>query len=447
MSMGFTKSHSISVGANIVYWIESNACVMAGTQQQLASPARVSIYEYYRGLNHKMDNMEINLPKTQYRSLFQMACQFRHLLMMKRAGRGHIPNGIKTTEPGELALQCIACPRPGENLPDGWESMPQSEQYINHPILAVDANFRLRSVKKSTEENDPGLHMGLVFFVDHDKYIQHMQKYASQKDICCLDCISSCSGFQTLAHAETKNTHGLRATGVGICVYARHEHVLPLVAGDLQVGERYCNMDYIAGSATQSFNDAKEIFYSYDIACQWKVNLHTHMKKIPKHTQIHDDMALDFGIPKLHCKAHKYACQCLYSMNLRHRLGCTCGKEIERTWDDMNPCVASMKEMGPGARHDTIDDQFGGHNWRKETRLDVYDWYDFRQAAAHTVFTESLPQDKNWVEEWTVMVEKWEANDSAPNPYFKEAKYASEAVVKHRLKERDRKILQAPGVV
>ncbi len=35
-----------------------------------------------------------------------------------------------------------------------------------------------------------------------------------------------------LAHAETKNTHGLRATGVGICVCAQHEHVLLLAADE-----------------------------------------------------------------------------------------------------------------------------------------------------------------------------------------------------------------------
>ncbi len=56
-------------------------------------------------------------------------------------------------------------------------------RYINHPIVAVDANFRLRNVRKSTEENDPGLHMGLAYFVDHYKYIQHIRKYVSQKDV------------------------------------------------------------------------------------------------------------------------------------------------------------------------------------------------------------------------------------------------------------------------
>lgn len=50
--------------------------------------------------------------------------------------------------------------------------------------------------------------------------------------------ISSCSGFHTLVHAESKNNKGLRAMGVGMCVCARHECVLPTAVGDLQVGER-----------------------------------------------------------------------------------------------------------------------------------------------------------------------------------------------------------------
>ncbi|KAK0183968.1 hypothetical protein F5146DRAFT_1006956 [Armillaria mellea] len=146
----------------------------------------------------------------------------------------------------------------------------------------------------------------------------------------------------------------LWAIGMGICMCARHEHVLPLAAGDLQVGERYCNMDYITGSTTQTFNDTKEIF--------------------------------------------------IYA--------------------------SLTKEMGPGTCHDMINDQFSSHNWRKETCLGhlLHEYQDCavhqfnHQMSAHTIFTESLPQDKNWASEWTVMVEKWEVNDMAPNPYFKKVK-------------------------
>lgn len=51
--------------------------------------------------------------------------------------------------------------------------------------------------------------------------------------------ISTCSGFQTLAHAETKNTAGLRCTGIAMCICSRHEFVRPNGVGDLQKGERY----------------------------------------------------------------------------------------------------------------------------------------------------------------------------------------------------------------
>ena len=51
--------------------------------------------------------------------------------------------------------------------------------------------------------------------------------------------ISTCSGFKTLAHAETKFSGGMRSTCVGMCICARHEFVQVNGVGDLQKGERY----------------------------------------------------------------------------------------------------------------------------------------------------------------------------------------------------------------
>ncbi|PBK66563.1 hypothetical protein ARMSODRAFT_977475 [Armillaria solidipes] len=290
--------------------------------------------------------------------------------------RGHVLNGIATTEAGHLSLHCLSCPRLGFNLPKDWKTATPKEE-------------RMSNCDKSNVETDPGLHTGLAYFVNYEDYLAH---------------ISSCSGFRTLVHVESKCNKGLHATGIGICVCTRHEMVLPLMVGDLQVGERYCNMDYIAGSASKAYDGCDEIFLSYDIACQWKAKLRDRMKKLPAKAQFRDDMVLDFGVPKLHCKAHKYACQCQFSMNLKRGVARTDGEGVEQTWDDMNTCTSSTKEMGPGARHDTIDDQFGGHNWRKITST-----------------------DKNWAQEWTKQVEAWESNYEVPNPYFKEAKLQEDA--------------------
>lgn len=56
---------------------------------------------------------------------FQCAIrQWRHLHLLKRAGRAHDPAGIEATQEGELAVECPACPHPERNLPEGWESSP-----------------------------------------------------------------------------------------------------------------------------------------------------------------------------------------------------------------------------------------------------------------------------------------------------------------------------------
>ncbi len=50
--------------------------------------------------------------------------------MMKCAGHGLVYNGIATSAAGALAIRCISCPHPDENLPEGWQSVPKEEKYV-----------------------------------------------------------------------------------------------------------------------------------------------------------------------------------------------------------------------------------------------------------------------------------------------------------------------------
>lgn len=50
---------------------------------------------------------------------------WRHLKMLKRAGRGHDPDGVDATQPGSLAVECPACPHDGRNLPENWQAAPK----------------------------------------------------------------------------------------------------------------------------------------------------------------------------------------------------------------------------------------------------------------------------------------------------------------------------------
>ena len=41
------------------------------------------------------------------------------------------------------------------------------------------------------------------------------------------------------------------------------------------------------------------------------------------------------------------------------------GEEVETTWSFTNALGPSVREMAPGARHDTLNDQWNGWNFQK----------------------------------------------------------------------------------
>lgn len=130
----------------------------------------------------------------------------------------------------------------------------------------------------------------------------------------------------------------------------------------------YCNMDWVLLSALQSFALAT-LYIIYDIACQFKIHFKERMSQVPAKLQLPAGLEPRFAIPKCHCPAHKQECQTPHSLNLMPGVGRTDGEGIERDWSSLNPIANSTKEMGPGFRHDTIDDHLAHHNWRKLVSL------------------------------------------------------------------------------
>jgi hypothetical protein len=91
---------------------------------KLALTTKASTYDFYHTIEKMTNNTGVNMPKFRYKALFQMSMQWRHLKLLKWGGRAHDPDGVMATKPGELAVLCPSCPRPGINLPDGWEDAP-----------------------------------------------------------------------------------------------------------------------------------------------------------------------------------------------------------------------------------------------------------------------------------------------------------------------------------
>ena len=97
---------------------------------KFALTMKASTYDFYRGLEKLTNNTGIGLPDNRYRPLLRMAIQWRHLKLLKWAGRGHDPAKVDATEPGQLAIKCPSCPHRGINLPKDFENVPEAYRFV-----------------------------------------------------------------------------------------------------------------------------------------------------------------------------------------------------------------------------------------------------------------------------------------------------------------------------
>ncbi|KAJ7315783.1 hypothetical protein DFH08DRAFT_917665 [Mycena albidolilacea] len=323
-------------------------------------------------------------------------------------------NDGRSPVPGELALRCRACPQPGRNLPEGYKYFL---------FIAQDCNFRLINRNVGSVGKDPILNDGCGYFVNHEKYTEFLSAHVSEAEI------SSCSGFQAMFLANRKRVKGLRTTGVGGVTCARHNMWRPNGIGDLQLGERYSNMDFILRSALLNFI----IFYlilSYDIACQYGKNFWSRMKEMPEWmTFLVETARVWFKVPNFHLPPHQPACHSPFSFHYMWGAGRTHGETVEQNWEFTNGAAASTKMMGLGTRASTLEDLFGFHNWRRtvawrrlfpkrmaenikegQVHRDAFEAFD---SALREAAPEMVVGWEKWVHEW----ESRQHKDGTESPF------------------------------
>ncbi|KAJ7794073.1 hypothetical protein B0H14DRAFT_3497397 [Mycena olivaceomarginata] len=366
--------------------------------QLLNCMGKLSAYDFLRGLEMCTNHDGLDKPPDRRKPFMHIMRQWREVKRMKRFKRGHLAGGARATSQGELALQCRACPQPGWNLPENWENIDPFYRFIYCVFLAMDANFRLSNRNVSTELADPIWGDGFGFFCrreGEDGYKSHIAKHASEQEI------SNCSGFQAMFMANTKRGNGM---------------------GDLQVGERYCNMDFLLLSVLLGFQMLL-LAVSYDIACQYYVNFWQRMERMPGEwwLKLRRDYVI-WKVPNFHLPPHKPWCHSPFSFHFMRGAGMTTGEGVEQNWAFSNGAAGSTRLMGPGARHATLEDVFGFHNYDRTLamrrilakRLAVGIKEGLRHQAVFDGFSNGLEESRPaLVAEWKEQVLAWEA---IPNP-------------------------------
>ncbi|KAJ7042214.1 hypothetical protein C8F04DRAFT_946055 [Mycena alexandri] len=324
---------------------------------------KISAYDFVRSLELLSNND--GLETDRRRAFRAIVRQYRMMELHKRGARGHQDSGVKGTRQGELAEpRCRMCPVPEVNIPEdydkiNWDEEPEDQRYKYFLELAQDANFKLINRNVSTEERDPIVDDGTGFFCNRKEYSEHIRQHVDEDEI------SSCSGFQAMFLANAKRIKGLRVTGLGGVTCARHNMWRPNGIGDLQMGERYCNMDFLFFSALLGYV-WMYIILSYDIACQFSKNIWTRMEKLPAKYHLKIDLKnVRWAVPNFHLPAHKKGCHSPFSFHWLWGAGRTHGETVEQNWEFLNGIAPSTKMMGLGARHTALDGLFSFHNWRR----------------------------------------------------------------------------------
>ena len=165
------------------------------------------------------------------------------------------------------------------------------------------------------------------------------------------------------------------------------------------------------------------------------------MAEFPEEMQIPDTTQVDVAIPGWHINAHGAKCRNNFNLSYTTGAGRTTGEDIETTWAGTNALAPSVREMGPAARHDTLNDHWNGWNFRKvvgfrKTVLCSRFYHCSLTFLTGTLFLKRFNDAFNlsakqtdifnqfsstfspaMIKKWESMVTAWEANPKAPNPY------------------------------
>ncbi|KAJ7059326.1 hypothetical protein C8F01DRAFT_1255022 [Mycena amicta] len=380
----------------------------------------LSAHDYVGTLERLMDPTLLGSTPDRYKAFSRMARQFKFLKRAKRAGVAHDMRKMENVAPGGLAVRCWACPHVDFNLPVGWESCGKDDEFLYSLMLAIDANFRLKNRIRGNEKHDPSLGPGWGYFVESEAYKDHLRDYVAESDV------SSCIAFAALMQKDTHLTTGLRVSGVGGCVCARHGVVCAQGFGDLQKGERYANMDYILLHALRDVR-VRHLVLSYDIACQWKIHLRERVLKITNDAGLLPDLSnfhIQFGLPVWHAAAHELPCQAAMSLSHAAGVGCTDGEGIERTWAILNPISFATKEMGEGNRLDSIEDKVDHMSFEKNVgegdtlgrKLVIAVAERDKQIAEFVTIDRGIEPELR--REWKQQITDWLSDETKPNPYI-----------------------------
>ena len=136
-----------------------------------------------------------SISQDRYKELLRVSREWNDLQNRKRAGFAHDPQLAAENKPGSLAVFCPACPQPGINLPVNWKQDQLPWRFMR--VMMLDGCFKADHLAMNSK-NDICLADGLMFWVGHDKYQEHLLKARESQEVLPPLFLSHCNSFTTI---------------------------------------------------------------------------------------------------------------------------------------------------------------------------------------------------------------------------------------------------------
>ncbi|KAG8696529.1 hypothetical protein FRC09_008410 [Ceratobasidium sp. 395] len=317
--------------------------------------------------------------KDRYRELMATHRKYLFLLNLQRAAHGF---ELHETDihPGDQALDCAACPRPGINFDCPWF----------RAFVSYDGNFRSVRKNKKVDANDICLSDGKAYFAPKGPYKEWVKTQKTPQRSEKPACDRHKAGNDTSVRSTGKDI-----TGIGALTCTSHSCFVPRGIVDYFQGELYIYLDYALACAVRHLSRGEPLPFglTYDVWCHWIKKLWDRIPNLPPDLQLPDDFDLVGAIPKWHLIGHIIECHVRHSLDHKQHVGRMEGEGPERVWSNLNEHSGSTSEQGPGVRTDTINNLAYEWNYEKMIRFIQYLPHKCKEAKRMYIQQEAVHQD------------------------------------------------------
>ncbi|KAF9045096.1 hypothetical protein BJ165DRAFT_1346802 [Panaeolus papilionaceus] len=342
-----------------------------------------------------------------YHELRRMLRIHRWMKKLKWASFCHSGHPLKPAA-GQFTIFCPACPQPGINLPDNWET--DADNYIYARSFVADGNFKAKHLAHASGGMDAALYDGAGVMPNYEEYHAHISSVVEQKTVTPCD-----NTFRAIESAMLASKV-CDITGVVAVACARHGFYAPNALTDLVRGEQQKNVDYafVKALALSNVHQKQKVTIMYDIACQYFIHLRTRIDPMLAKHQL-EGLSIDRAIGLFHVHAHNDKCYFQYSPTFIPGLGRTVGEILESNWFRMNKGSKTFRSATKPARAEGLDDHASNNNFRKMMNMaETLTRYYVEALQAYwehkQIFEEVSQTGKEHVQKWTEQIEHVEAN-------------------------------------